>query len=144
MISQYGVDHAPSSILVVDDDPDIRSLMRTFLETEGYEVFTSGDADRAVEIFGRVARIDLLVTDMYMPQRTGLDLAMELRRDRHDLPVLVISGGAVPDEQRAGLQVQGWNFLAKPFRLPELLATVHAILAPAEAQRISASAKGLR
>jgi two-component system, chemotaxis family, chemotaxis protein CheY len=126
---------SPSKVLLVDDDPDIRSLTRTFLEHEGYSVFSSGDAERAVQIFRSVPGIDLLVTDLYMPGRSGLELARELKALRSDLPVLMISGGLLEEEQEAKLKAEGWSFLAKPFRLPELLAGVHRILAPVEARR---------
>lgn len=126
---------APSTILLVDDDLDVRSLTRTFLEHEGYAVYSSGDADRATRIFRNVPQIDLLVTDLYMPDRSGMDLAFELKVLRSELPVLMISGGLLDRVQQVRLQEQGWSFLAKPFRLPELLATVHRILAPVEARR---------
>jgi CheY-like chemotaxis protein len=122
---------SPSTILLVDDDRDVRMLTKTFLEHEGYGVFSSGDAERAAQIFRSAPQIDLLVTDIYMPGRSGMELARELKTIRNELPVLLISGGVVDDD----LQEEGWNFLAKPFRLPELLATVHQILAPVEARR---------
>jgi two-component system chemotaxis response regulator CheY len=126
---------SPSNILLVDDDPDIRSLTRTFLEHEGYGVFSSSDAERAAQIFRSVPQIDLLVTDLYMPGRSGLELARELKALRSELPVLMISGGMVDVAQERRLKDEGWSFLAKPFRLPELLSTVHRILAPLEARR---------
>jgi two-component system chemotaxis response regulator CheY len=130
---------SPSMILLVDDDPDIRSLTRTFLEHEGYSVFSSGDAERAAQIFRSVPQIDLLVTDLYMPGRSGVELARELKGIRKDLPVLLISGGIVDD----GLQEAGWSFLAKPFQLPELLGAVHRILAPVEARRWREAKRGV-
>jgi two-component system chemotaxis response regulator CheY len=126
---------SPSNVMLVDDDADIRMLTRTFLEHEGYNVFSSGDAERAVQIFRSVPRIDLLVTDLYMPGRSGMELARDLKELRKDLRVLMISGGMLEDDQEAKLKQEGWSFLAKPFRLPELLATVHRILAPVEARR---------
>jgi two-component system, chemotaxis family, chemotaxis protein CheY len=126
---------SPSTILLVDDDPDIRSLTRTFLQHEGYSVFSSGDAERAVQIFRSVPQIDLLVTDLYMPGRSGMELGLELKLMRNELPVLMISGGMLEVDQEAKLREEGWSFLAKPFRLPDLLATVHRILAPVEARR---------
>jgi two-component system chemotaxis response regulator CheY len=126
---------SPSTILVVDDDPDIRSLTRTFLEHEGYAVYSSGDAERAAQIFKSAPQIDLLVTDLYMPHWSGMELAFELKALRSELPVLLISGGMVDEVQKGRLQEEGWSFLAKPFRLPELLATVHRVLAPVEARR---------
>ena len=126
---------SPSRILLVDDDPDMRALTRTFLEHEGYGVFSSGDAERAAQIFRSVPEIDLLVTDLYMPGKSGMELARELKELRRELPVLMISGGMVDQGQKTRLEEEGWSFLAKPFRLPELLSTVHRILAPAEARR---------
>jgi DNA-binding response OmpR family regulator len=126
---------SPSSILLVDDDPDMRSLTRTFLEHEGYRVFSSGNADRAAQIFSSVPRIDLLITDLYMPGRSGMELAVELKGLRAELPVLMISGGFVDDGKKAQLQLDGWRFLGKPFRLTELLATVHVMLELCEAER---------
>jgi len=126
---------SPSNILLVDDDPDIRSLTRTFLEHEGYGVFSTGDAERAAQIFRSVPEIDLLVTDLYMPGKSGIELALELKALRSELSILVISGGMVDNLQMTKLEDEGWNFLAKPFRLTELLSTVHRILAPLEARR---------
>src|SRR5271170_8468738 len=91
---------SPSKILLVDDDPDIRSLTRTFLEHEGYGVFSSGDAERAAQIFRSVPEIDLLVTDLYMPGKSGMELARELKELRRELPVLMISGGMVDQGQK--------------------------------------------
>ena len=125
----------PSTILLVDDDPDVRSLARTFLEHEGYAVYSSGDADRAAQIFKSVSQIDLLVKDLYMPLRSGMELALELKGLRCELPVLLISGGLVDAVQKMLLQEEGWSFLAKPFRLTELLSMVHRVLAPVEARR---------
>ena len=126
---------SPSVILLVDDDPDIRALTRTFLEHEGYSVLSSGNAVRALQIFRSAHRIDLLITDLYMPGRSGMELAQELKAAQKDLPVLMISGGRLDGDLEAGLGAEGWSFLAKPFLLPELLATVHRILTPAEARR---------
>jgi two-component system chemotaxis response regulator CheY len=141
-LGERGVDIAssPSTILLVDDDPDIRSLTKTFLEHEGYRVFSSGDAERAAQIFSSVPRvdvprIDLLITDLYLPGRSGMELAVELKGLRSELPVLMISGGAVDGGQRAQLQQEGWRFLGKPFHLTELLSTVHVMLAVGEAER---------
>jgi CheY-like chemotaxis protein len=143
--SSYGgwPELSPSVILLVDDDPDVRLLTRTFLEHEGYSVFSSGDTERAVQIFRSVPQIDLLVTDLYMPGRSGMDLARELKSIRNEVPVLLISGGMLEEKQEARLQQEGWSFLAKPFGLPELLAAVHRILAPMEARRWREAKQGV-
>ena len=110
----------------------MRSLTRTFLEHEGYRVFSSGDAERAPQIFSSVPRIDLLITDLYLPGRSGMELAFDLKTLRSELPILVISGGFVDDDVKERLQQEGWRFMVKPFRFTELLSTVHLMLAESE------------
>lgn len=121
------------TILVVDDDSDIRSLIRTFLVHEGYRVLTSEDADRAIHIIRRSPQISLLVTDYSMPQRSGMDLAREARSSNPALPVLIVSGAIVSSTQLEQMRIRGLNFLPKPFSLPQLLGEVHRILDPSSA-----------
>ena len=130
------------TILLVDDDPDIRSLARTFLVHEGYRVFTSGDAERAINVFRSSSEIDLLIIDLYLPERSGMQLAKDLKALRQNLPILMISGGFLDPELRDQLQDQGWRFLAKPFSLPELLASVHVILDEFMAAKVDSVANG--
>src|ERR1700733_5837957 len=125
----------PSTILLGDVEGDMRSLTRTFLEHEGYRVFSSGEAERAAQIFSSVPRIDLLITDVYMPGRSGMELAHDLKTIRSELPILMVSGGFVDDDLKERLQVEGWRFMVKPFRLTELLSMVHVMLAECEAGR---------
>jgi DNA-binding response OmpR family regulator len=119
------------AILVVDDDPDIRSLIRTFLKQEGYVVYACGDADRAVQIFQRRGGMDLLITDYSMPERNGVDLAHDLLSIQPNLPVLVISGLLMDVEEMNQMDRGGLKFLPKPFSLPRLLSEVHNVLHPA-------------
>ena len=121
--------HIP--ILLVDDDSDIRTLTRTFLEHTGFRVLTCATADRAARIFRSASHIDLLITDQNMPGRSGTDLAFQLKTIRPELPVLMISG-ALESVSRPALPRTGWNFLPKPFSLPALLDTVHRILGTGE------------
>jgi len=129
------------TILLVDDDPDIRSLTRTFLEHAGYRVHSCGSPARASQIFrsslGNSSSIDLLITDFYMPDRSGMELAQELKLLRRDLPVLLISGVFMGISQLEQLRAEGWNFLGKPFALPELLTSVHLILGNGKSNRLS-------
>jgi len=125
--------HNPTTehaILLVDDDPDIRSLIRTFLEHEGYLVYVSGDADRAAQIFRRRGGMDLLITDYSMPERNGVDLAHELLSIQRKLRVLVISGLLMDVDEMNQIETGGLKFLPKPFSLPRLLSEVHNILHP--------------
>jgi two-component system, chemotaxis family, chemotaxis protein CheY len=115
------------TVLLVDDDPDIRALMRTFLEHIGFRVLTSGDADRAAQIFLGAQHVDLLIVDQNMPGRSGMDLAVQLKVVDPELPVLMISG-AMETASSSLFRQPGWTFLPKPFSLPALLDTVHRVL----------------
>ncbi|HWZ52465.1 MAG TPA: response regulator [Granulicella sp.] len=126
-----------TTILLVDDDPDIRVLTRTFLEHIGFRVLVSGDADRAAQIFLSAPHISLLIADQNMPRRSGMDLAVQLKALRPDLPVLMISGGAIENAPKSLFTQPGWCFLPKPFSLPALLDTVHQILQTVDMQRDS-------
>jgi len=131
---QYSVPPVSCTILVVDDDSDIRSLIRTFLQHEGYNVHSCENADRAVRIFRRSPGIDLLITDLSMPERTGMDLAREIKSIRPTLPILIVSGIIMADAELEQMRLLNWNFLPKPFSLPQLLTEVHRILSSAPVQ----------
>jgi DNA-binding NtrC family response regulator len=132
-----------TTILLVDDDPDIRALTRTFLEHIGFRVLSSGDADRAAQIFLGAQHVDLLIADQNMPGRSGKDLAFQLKMVDPELPVLLISG-ALETASSSLFTQPGWTFLPKPFSLPALLDTVHRILetsgSPQEPERRRAAA----
>jgi len=117
------------TILLVDDDPDIRTLARTFLEHIGFRVLSSADPDRAAQIFLASSRVDLLITDQNMPGRSGMELARQLTTLCPELPVLMISGAALEPGMSEQFAQPGWSFLPKPFALPALLDAVHNILA---------------
>lgn len=123
---------ASRNILVVEDDHDIRILTKTFLEHAGYTVFSCENADRAIAIFRR-SQIDLLITDYSMPNRTGMDLAREVKSIRPALPVLIVSGQVMESSQLELMRIRNWSFLPKPFSLPKLLTEVDRILNHAKA-----------
>src|SRR5258708_14115934 len=96
-MSDLDVDGGPP-ILIVDDDPIVRSLMRATLEVDGYDVIEAGDGDEAC-ILAEAHRPNLLVADVVMPRMDGFALGRELRRQAHRiyLPILIAPGlDAVP------------------------------------------------
>jgi len=109
------------TILLVEDQPDVRGFMRDDLSERGYRVVAAG---RPAEALGLVSTmsdpIDLLITDVVMPGMSGLALAAELRAKRHDLKVLLMTGHS--QETVAGLGAShGAALLQKPFT-PRVLA----------------------
>ena len=119
---------ADKTILVVEDNLDIRTLIRTFLEKAGYAVLTADDGEEGLRVYERhQSSIGLLLTDVMMPKMDGVELADRvLQLDAH-LPVLFMSG----DAPRIGLHS---SCLAKPFKSGDLVGRVAQVLGPSGQQ----------
>ena len=112
------------TILVVEDEPGIRALVRKILKRECYEVLEAGSAEEALEIASaHQPRIDLLLTDVMLPKMNGRDLAAALQESRPDVKVLYVSGYTDDESVRTA-----GNFLAKPFTLGALTEKVREAL----------------
>jgi signal transduction histidine kinase/CheY-like chemotaxis protein len=117
-----------ASILVVEDQDEIRQLLADALEEFGHEVRTARAAEEAIEILEHNARIEVLVTDITLPGgMTGLDLARRARELMPDLKILTISGNASEESIRASC-LDRCVFLPKPFRLSDLNRAVGELL----------------
>jgi DNA-binding NtrC family response regulator len=112
-------------ILLVEDEPAVRSLTRRILERHGYTVIDAATGDEALAIFEREgSRIQLVLTDVVMPGLRGPELVAELERRRPGLPVLFMSGYADDDLVRRGVFPEHVAFLKKPFTHHDLLEIV--------------------
>lgn len=117
------------TVLLVDDEPEIRNMVSDFLRNLGHEVKCAADASEAVEISKtHDGRIDLLITDVVMPQMDGFELALRLREERSDLPVLVMSGFTGGALRKRGRELGEVPFLSKPFSLRQLESSLKAML----------------
>lgn len=121
-------------ILVVDDEPDIRDLLRDILQDEGYEVAVAGDADSA-----RQARLeqppDLALLDIWMPDVDGITLLKEWQEgDVARFPVIMMSGHGTIETAVEATRLGACDFVEKPLSLAKLLDTVRAALQPARAE----------
>jgi CheY-like chemotaxis protein len=117
------------TILLVEDEEQVRDLARRVLERVGYTVLTAADAEAATAIADRHAgHIHLLVTDMLLPQSSGRELAARLSIHRPAIKVLFISGTSDPAVGRLRLLEPATRFLEKPFSLDRLLRTVRQAL----------------
>jgi two-component system response regulator MprA len=123
------------TILVVDDDPKIRDMLRRTLAYEGYAVVTADDGEAALAQ-ARVSRPDLVVLDWLMPRRSGIEVA-QLLRGPDAPPILMLTARDTLDDRVAGLDSGADDYLVKPFAARELLARVRALLrrAPAPSSR---------
>ena len=114
-------------VLVVEDDPSIAIGLRINLEREGYEVLLAEDGDRALEL-ARSAAPDLVVLDVMLPKRNGLEVLHDLRAEGRMMPIIILSAKAGEMDKVAGLELGAEDYVAKPFSLAELLARVRAAL----------------
>ncbi len=117
-------------ILVVDDDPDIRDMLRRMLESAGYEVIDAPDGKEALTLTDN-SQPDAIITDVLMPEKDGLETILELRRNAPDVKIIAISGGdRVPAENylRTAQRLGAQHTLCKPFRCRELLDAVGALV----------------
>ncbi|WP_216913781.1 MULTISPECIES: response regulator [unclassified Synechococcus] len=117
----------PHRIWVVDDDPELRQLLATYLGEQGYEVRCMGDgAQLMARLEGQ--RPDLLVLDLMLPGDDGLTLLRRLRDGADDLPVLMLTARADAVDRIIGLEQGADDYLAKPFLPRELTARIEAVL----------------
>jgi len=112
--------------MVVDDEPMIRKLVVSALSTSGYRVVDAETPEEAIRMMDSHPSLDLLVTDVVMPEVGGPELAERMRLKQPLLKVLFMSGFA-PANVRSAL-AQGADFLQKPFRIADLLDRVGRIL----------------
>lgn len=109
-----------SNILVADDDKTCRDSIQKVLEREGHTVQAAGDVDSALEALS-MSDFDLVVCDYRMPGKTGMDLLIELRRQRCGTPVLMISAYTDSCMEAAFLELGAMGLLRKPIRRQELI-----------------------
>ena len=117
----------PPHLLVVDDDARLRALLQRFLTEQGFRVTAAGDAAAARHALESVA-FDLLVLDVMMPGESGLELTERLRREGHEVPILMLTARGSPDDRVSGFETGADDYLAKPFDPRELALRIRTIL----------------
>jgi len=113
-------------ILVVEDEPQLRNLLRLYLERDGHHVTDAGDGPAALAAYDADGA-DLVILDLMLPGMQG-ETVLEALRDAGDVPVLITSAKRSDAERIAGLRAGADDYLAKPFNPHELTARVAAIL----------------
>ena len=116
---------AGQTILIVEDDPDIRDGVRILLSGEGYHILEAENGLRALELFN--PEVDLVILDIMMPGMSGLRVCEELRKSS-TVPILFLTAKSQESDKLLGLTAGGDDYLAKPFSFTELSARVKALL----------------
>ena len=117
-------------ILIIDDEAMIRDLFVNILEREGHETITASDGKDGVKIH-RENPADLIITDLIMPEKEGIETIMELRRDFLDVKIIAMSGGGKIDPEtylQIAKTMGAIEIITKPFDIRELLKTVQELL----------------
>jgi two-component system KDP operon response regulator KdpE len=129
-----------ATILIVDDEPQIRRVMRTTLSSQGYSVIEAKSGDEALEKF-RAERADLILLDVNMPGTSGLDTCREIRRST-DVPIIMLTVRNTEKDKVQALDAGADDYVVKPFGAEELMARIRAALrraAPGEAPPVFTS-----
>jgi len=120
-------------ILVVDDDPAIRDLVRDYLRENGMEVSTAASGAEMDAVL-ETGVVDLVVLDLQLPDEDGLAIAQRLR-GKLELPIIMLTGRAGEADRVQGLDTGADDYVTKPFSQRELLARIHAVLRRTQARR---------
>lgn len=114
-------------VLVVDDDAEIRKMLARYIEGQGFRVLL---ASNSRELGERIAtnRIDLMVLDVMLPDRSGLDICRDLRAQRNTIPIILLTALKEDVDRIIGLEMGADDYLGKPFNPRELVARIRAVL----------------
>jgi two-component system, OmpR family, KDP operon response regulator KdpE len=115
-----------AKILVVDDAPQVRRVMRATLTAEGYTIFEAREGAEALEIF-RAKRPDIILLDVNMPGMNGLETCREIRRNS-DVPIIMLTVRNAERDKVLALDAGADDYVVKPFGMQELLARIRAAL----------------
>ena len=117
-------------VLVIDDDPAMRGTMKKILEREGHDVREASDGAEGMRVF-RADPVDVVVTDLIMPNQEGIETILALREEAPDVKILAVSGGMTDDKDGPLFDAKALGAdaaLAKPFTVDQLRDAVAALL----------------
>ena len=121
---------SPARVLLVEDDPVILRLLEVNFELEGYEVLSAHDGAEGIEM-ARTERPDIVISDIMMPNVSGIELVEALKGDgdTSGIPIILLSAKAQSADVKAGMEAGADDYVTKPFEPLELVDRVQALLA---------------
>jgi two-component system KDP operon response regulator KdpE len=117
---------APAKVLVIDDEPPIRKLLRMGLSTQGYEILEASNGKRSLELLAQ--NPDLVILDLGLPDMDGLELLRIIRARNESVPIVVLSSRGDEAGKVQALDLGADDYVTKPFGMDELLARMRAAL----------------
>lgn len=115
------------TVLVVDDEKNIRELIQLYLTNAGYRVVNAGDGAEALRL-ARADKPDLIVLDLMLPQVDGYEVCRRLRREGNDVPIIMLTARDDDVDKIVGLELGADDYMTKPFNPRELVARIKAVL----------------
>lgn len=127
-------------ILVVDDEEDLREILRFNLEAEGFEVETAASAEEALAGFKfQVSSFSLILLDVMMDKMSGFEMAQRMREAGDNTPIIFLTARDAHDDQLQGFGVGADDYITKPFSFDTVLARVKAVLRRSSSSSLSSS-----
>ena len=112
-------------VLLADDDPALLEVLGAYLRGAGFEVLEAKDGEKALELYPRA---DLIILDLMLPKLDGFRVLAEVRRERPELPILMLTARGEEEERVKGLELGADDYVVKPFSPKEVVARVKALL----------------
>ena len=114
-------------VLVVEDDASLRKLMSAALKQNGYQPFTAEDGEMALDMLEKT-NIDIVISDIMMPNMDGYELTMQLRRAKIDIPILLVTAKESFEDKQRGFMAGVDDYMVKPIDVNEMVLRVGALL----------------
>ncbi len=129
------------SILLAEDDAALQTALMKALRKEGYHVYGASDGEEALAVFNKRA-FDLVITDLSMPKKKGLEVAAEVKRQKPSLPVIIITAFGEWDTYQEAVNQSVFEYVNKPVKKEELLKLVHTALLSAKGDGVPVGPSG--
>jgi len=114
-------------LLLVEDDIDLQKVLAQYLELSGFQVYTANHGEHGLRIF-KEHHVDLCILDVMMPVMDGFELAAEIRKLDHEMPVVFLTAKNQKEDRLRGLKIGADDYITKPFEAEELVLRLNNIL----------------
>lgn len=129
------MENVKTRVLLVEDDPNLGTLLQEYLEAKGYETKLATDGKKGFDAFCK-QEFDLLLLDVMMPVKDGLTLAKEIRVTDKNVPIIFLTAKSMKEDTIEGFNAGADDYITKPFSMDELMARVTAVLRRSNKQRV--------
>lgn len=129
------MENVKTQILLVEDDPNLGTLLQEYLEAKGFETKLATDGKKGFDTFCKQP-FDLLLLDVMMPVKDGLTLAKEIRVTDKNVPIIFLTAKSMKEDTIEGFNAGADDYITKPFSMDELLVRVNAVLRRSNKQRV--------